>query len=105
MKENLLEKLINNRKEAYNMGDSSDFELIFNVYYAPLVFYAQKYIGESEAEDQISNLFFKLWTKKQVFNNVNHIQAFLYTASKNACLDYLKVSNRSQSRDFLFYEE
>lgn len=72
---------------------TAEFELTYQSYYHPLCFYAGKFVGD-EAEDLIENLFVKLWDKKQVFNDAGHLRGFLYQATRNACLDYLKNNRR-----------
>lgn len=99
---NLLKKLSSEDYKKFNMGCAKDFEEVFNAYYAPLCFYSQRFLSIKEAEDEVSGLFVKLWSKKMIFNDVDHLQAFLYSSMKNACIDNLKTSQRSSSRDQLF---
>jgi len=89
-----------------NMGDSNSFEIIFRKFYAPLCFFAQQYVGNSDdAEDVIEELFVKLWNKHLHFETEQHLKAYLYRAAKNACLDLIKLSERSGARNTLFADE
>lgn len=76
-----------------SLSDGSVFGTTYKTYYHPLCFYASKIVGE-HAEDVVENLFIKLWDKKQVFNDSGHLRAFLYHATRNACLDFLKSDKR-----------
>lgn len=86
--------------EAINLSERKVFELTYQSYYHPLRFYATKYIG-SDAEDIIENLFIKLWHKQHEFESPLHLKAFLYRATRNACLNHIK----SNKRQVLFSEE
>lgn len=76
-----------------HLNERNAFELTYQSFYHPLCYYAARYVG-SEAEDIIENLFVKLWDKKQVFESETHLKAFLYQATRNACLNYLKATKR-----------
>lgn len=74
------------------MGNPASFDTAFKSYFHPLRFYATKFVPKDDAEDLVENLFLKLWNKKQVFDSPAHLQAFLYHAIRNACLDFIKLS-------------
>lgn len=72
------------------LSDTVCFDQTYKSYYHPLCFYASKFVDPDDAEDLIENLFLKLWNKKQQFESTTHLQAFLYHAVRNACLDFKK---------------
>ena len=80
------------------LSHSATFDVVYKSYYHPLRFYATKFVQPEDAEDIIENLFLKCWNKKQEFNTTLHMQAFLYHAVKNACLDHIKVSKNKEQR-------
>jgi len=84
-----------------SMGEPEVFEEIYRSYFAPLCYFAQKYIEEEDAEDVINNLFLKLWRQKETFENIAHVQASLYVSTRNSCLDFLKVTKRAEDRHTL----
>lgn len=89
-----------------NMGDSYSFEQIFRKFYPSLCFFAQHFVGNhDDAEDVIEELFVKLWKKHPQFETEQHLKAFLYRSAKNACLDFIKLSERSGARNTLFADE
>lgn len=45
----------------------------------------------AEAEDITQDVFVKLWNKKQDLQQVNSIEAYAMTVTKNVCLDKLKA--------------
>lgn len=84
--------------EPIRLNEGAVFDITYQSYYHPLCFYASKFVG-AEAEDVIENLFVKLWYKKQVFNDPGHLRAFLYSATRNACLDLIKTNKRHGKTD------
>lgn len=67
---------------------------LFNGFYHSLVYFAARYIGQREvAEDIVQEVFADLWVSQTSYESYNSFKTFLYTAVKNACLDYLKHRN------------
>jgi RNA polymerase sigma-70 factor (ECF subfamily) len=61
----------------------------FNSYYKPLCLYAMHYLSgdADEAEDIVQECFIKLWKSR-----AENPKPFLYSAVRNACVDYLRRS-------------
>lgn len=78
---------------------------LFKVYYADLCFFAERIIGDDHAEDIVGNVFLKLWEKARDFESEYHLRSFLYRAVKNGCLNFIKLSQRAEIRNQVFYEE
>lgn len=91
--------------DAINLGENVVFEEVYKLYYPSLRFFATKYVGDEESEDIIETLFFRLWKQKRTFRNVSHMRAFLYQATKNACLDFIKMAGRKhRNHDFIILQ-
>ena len=72
-------------------GDKLAFESLFRSYYPLLCDYAQKYVKNPQAaEDQVQEVFVKIWEIRKDWNPQGTIQAYLYTAVRNQTLNYLK---------------
>lgn len=72
-------------------GDEKAFKMIFDNYYPQLVFFANKFVGSVEqAEDIVIEVFSKFWKKRESSPLINSFSALLYSATKNACIDYLR---------------
>lgn len=69
-------------------------EEVFKTYYAPLCYFATRFIGKKEeAEDLVQDLFIFLIEKKQTFLSEIHLKNFLYISVKNACLNHIRQGN------------
>jgi RNA polymerase sigma-70 factor (family 1) len=73
------------------MGDRLVFDQLFRSYYAPLCHFTENIIGSKEdAEDLVEELFFTLWKKGRVFADSSHARAYLYRATRNTSLNFIK---------------
>lgn len=72
-------------------------EDIFKEYYAPLCYFAARYLGdEIAAEDLTQDLFASLLEKKQEFHSLLHLKNFLYLSVRNACLNVIRSGNAKE---------
>jgi len=56
-----------------------------------LCLFAQKYVQDTDvASDMVQVAFIKLWKGKEDFENENAVKGFLYTVTRNNCLNYIK---------------
>lgn len=64
-----------------------NIEMLFKAYYQPLCLYAMHYLSgdREQAEDIVQDCYVKLWQTAP-----NYARAFLYTAVRNSCIDYLR---------------
>ncbi len=61
-------------------------DLLYRNVYPGLILYATKYLNEGNeflAEDCVQNAIFKAWERKDKFDSIYTLKAFLYTAIKN----------------------
>jgi len=83
----------------FNKGNPKSLKAIFDRYYAPLCFFAERMVAHREqAQDIVTECFVKLWELHANFATEQNIKAFLYITTKNACLNYLKQSERNAMR-------
>ena len=74
------------------MSDNFDltYKLLFRKYYANLLFYATRIVGDEEAEDVVQDVFVELWRRRDTITVGEQIQAFLYRAVYTRALNVLK---------------
>lgn len=79
----------------FRKGNPKSLTSIFKLYYAALCYFAARIIGnKEEAEDIVADSFYKLWKLHENFESMHGVRAFLYVTTRNACLNYLKQSDR-----------
>lgn len=71
--------------------DKDAFRLLFEYYYAPLCFYAKKFIKDKATrEDVVQDVFFYVWEKrKSIIVNIS-VKSYLISSVKNNCLNHLR---------------
>lgn len=71
------------------------FEMLYNEQFAAVFCFARRMVTEHQAaEDITTETFLKLWQRLNDFTHVSSISSFLFTTTKNACLNYLRDSRR-----------
>ena len=76
-------------------NDPGVFKYLFDKYYTPLRYFAERLINDSaEAEDIISHTFVKFWKHCGNFETEANIRAFLYITVRNNCFNFLKSRQR-----------
>lgn len=88
------------------MGEKFEvtYRKLFRTYYANLLFYARRIVGEEEAEDVVQDVFTELWHKKDSIEIGGQIQAFLYRAVYTRALNVLKHREVKDSYEALMQE-
>lgn len=83
--------------EGFKNGDEIAIRELYDTHYRPLCYFNQKIIRDmQEAEDISTEIFLKLLRKKNDFDSLQEIKSFLFTASKNACIDFLRKEKQQQ---------
>jgi RNA polymerase sigma-70 factor (family 1) len=80
-------------------GNENGLHYFFDLYYNPLVLYATALIkNQDQAQDIVSESFFKLWSKKQNITEWKMLKHWLYRIVYNACIDSVrKEASRKKS--------
>jgi RNA polymerase sigma-70 factor (ECF subfamily) len=77
--------------EKIRGGDIGEFERLFHSYYKQLCAYsAQITKNDLEAEDITSNMFAKLWEKREELDIKTSVESYMYSAVYRQSLNYLK---------------
>jgi len=92
------EKELNNYIESLHKGDEKVIQALYASNYRALCYLADKLIhNKEEAEDIATDTFLKFLKKRLDFDNYRDIRAFLFTATRNACVDYLRKMKRREN--------
>ena len=83
--------------------DKQAFNELFLTYYEKLVQFAVHFLTKTEvAEDIVADIFSNIWMKPGKLSGINNVEAYLYTAVKNACFDQIRrEQQRIQKVDML----
>jgi RNA polymerase sigma-70 factor (family 1) len=89
-------------------GDRSAFTTAYNQFYLLIYHFVKKFVEDTQAaEDITADSFIKLWRHADQSTEVQNVKAFLYTAARNACLDFLKTqrSHNQKEKEILYLTE
>ena len=77
--------------DLLRIGDKKAFEEIYNEFFGVHYHLCLQYLhDEKAAEEIVQDTFLKLWEIKETLNARINIRSFLYTITKNNCLNYLR---------------
>ncbi|RZJ50357.1 MAG: RNA polymerase sigma-70 factor [Chryseobacterium sp.] len=96
---------------AIEKGNKTAFDELFLLYHAKLISLARHYVNSQEdAEEITSEMFIKLWLKRENLSYVSHPEAYLFILVKNACLNHIRSEKKrklifspSQTEDIANY--
>ncbi|WP_343702971.1 RNA polymerase sigma-70 factor [Chitinophaga sp.] len=78
-------------QRVWQENDQRAFQELFHCCYQGLVRFAAEYVSSHEsAEEIVSDIFMKLWSGRQGYQEVLHIEKYLFTAVRNQSLNYLR---------------
>lgn len=71
--------------------DKADFDKVYIAHFSKMKRFAKEYVFfEEDAENIVQDVFLEFWESKDVRCVPANITAFLFTVTKNKCLDHLK---------------
>jgi len=72
-------------------GDKKAYEAVYNEFFGVLYHLCLNYLhDEKVSEEMVQDTFMKLWEIRETLNDQVNIRNFLYTITKNNCLNYLR---------------
>jgi RNA polymerase sigma-70 factor (family 1) len=92
-------------------GDPAALKVIVRAWFPILCRFAEQYLPDgSLAEDIVQETFIKFWQHEGRFESLQQLKSFLYTVTKNGCLNLLRgrereADKRQQSAVFLTEED
>ena len=87
------ESELNNLIAKMKAGDRDSFNVIFRHYYAPLVRYCIRFVGdEDQAAEIVQDLFVKLWTGRDKLTVTSSFDSYLVRSVRNAAYTYINTA-------------
>lgn len=98
--------------DGIRKGDSTALKQFFESFYPSVCIFARKYLKDADiAEDIAQDAFVEFWNRKEQFDDIRTIKGFIYTVTKNKCLNHIKATNIREGilrekfiSDVYFYE-
>ena len=76
---------------ALRKGEKKAYEVVYNEFFGVLYHLCLNYLhDEKVAEELVQDTFMKLWEIRETLNDQINLRNFLYTITKNNCLNHLR---------------
>ena len=76
--------------DLLNKKQKIAFEVVFNLYYPRLVYFAKEFVPYETAKGLVQEAFIVFWEKNPNVSSEAQLQSYLYTTVKNNCLMRLR---------------
>lgn len=87
-------------------GDREAFTCLYHRYFYYLFTLAMRYIkDESEAEDVLQQVFFKLWETRSSSLIKDNVRGYLFAMARNRIMNYVRDKNRLLQRNYRLSQE
>ncbi|MGE6397373.1 RNA polymerase sigma factor [Chryseobacterium scophthalmum] len=89
----------------FQSGDRFAFDRIFTMHHSSLVFFANRLllnIGMEISKEIVLDVFLKLNERREAFQTLSNIKAFLYISVKNSCIKVIEKEKVLQKRFDLY---
>ena len=78
-------------KDSFSIKTQKDFEQIFHKLYGELCSYANMFLNDLEAgEEIVQELFVKLWENRENVSITSSVRSYLLRSVRNSCLNFIK---------------
>lgn len=82
-------------RSTSDLSDELTFKKIYLEFYLALVMFANAHVKNLPvAEDIAEDVMIKLWKMRSNLSEIKNLKFYLLVATKNACFNYLKKSNK-----------
>lgn len=82
------------KEDIHNISINNDqrsFRKLFDIYHGRLITFAHYYVHSGNiAEEILSDVFSAVWHNREKLVNLDKIEPYLYTATKNRCLTFIR---------------
>ncbi len=78
------------------MGNEASFETLFGRYHQRLLHYVSMFIKSPQvAEEVVMDVFMKIWLGRDLINQIENFDSFLFRVAHNKAIDFLRSVSKS----------
>jgi RNA polymerase sigma-70 factor (ECF subfamily) len=86
-----LETELNISTKPFELAEIADFEKLFKSQYSKLCSYANLFLNDPDAaEDVVQEVFFKLWKNREELSITTTLKSYLFRAVRNGCMNVIE---------------
>jgi RNA polymerase sigma-70 factor (ECF subfamily) len=76
-------------------GDQAAFKIIYEAYQSQVLTFANKYLkSRQRSEEVMQEVFLRLWNLKEKLNDINDLENYILTITRNKAFDTLRQQKR-----------
>lgn len=76
------------------------YEQMFRTYFAPLCYFAGKYISDRDTcKEIVHKVFISIWENRENFDFEKPAKSYLHTAVYNRCMNFIRDHKKTESTD------
>ncbi len=92
--------------EKIQQSDKDAFKKLFDLYYAPLCFYANKIINsQDQSRDIVQDVYINIWNRREDLIIYRSLKAYMYQAVRNQALNHIDKAGRQIPFDELNHSQ
>ena len=77
--------------QSLSKGDREAFHIIFTQYFEKVKYFINNIIkSDADSEDLAQDLFVKIWNIKEMMDQVNSLNAYMYKMARNSAINYTR---------------
>jgi RNA polymerase sigma-70 factor (ECF subfamily) len=81
--------------KRFHSGDLLAMQTLYDLHYKAIWYFANRLLRDAEqAEDIVAESFVKCWVRREKFDSLKGIAAFLFLVTRNACYGHLRNTRR-----------
>lgn len=85
--------------ERLSRKEGASLQMLFETYFPVLCHFAGRFLPDTAAaKDIVQETFIKLWHSDRHFDTLTGLKSFLFTVTKNACLNWLRGNERLENK-------
>jgi RNA polymerase sigma-70 factor (family 1) len=86
--------------DAFRRGEEQAFDQLYRRFSSRLVLFSYKILdNRQDAEDVVQECFMRLWTQRKTLASIDAVKSYLYTAVKNASLNFKRKKSTQAKRE------
>lgn len=80
-------------------GSEAAFTELYHYFFKRVIYFARRFVPETDAQDIAAEAFIQLWKKKTDFQSIKEVSSFLFITARNRCYDLVKYHQVRQGHE------
>ncbi len=101
-----MEQIENEILKGIQSGNQKSFGYLIQLYFNPVMLYAQSIVLDSElAREIVEDVFLKIWDRRASLEIRSSFKAYIYQITHNLCIDHLRIISNKKNLRVISYDD